>query len=521
MSIVIEDAPEHQEPNGREPVIDFDYVSAQVDLAVVQDNVDAAPALAKLFARLTGLEETWLSFLLFQHFKRRSPRGWFNKQVRDHRKRLQESEAPKLSDRFGPWADRLSMSRNGLPYRVSSNAVVALTGSNDWQDVIACNEFREEFVKLKPPPFEHALASTGPWTERDDIATMLWLQNHRILVKLQETREAVAHIAELNRFHPVRSFLNACRQKWDGQARINNWFSTYLGAPTTHFNRLIGWKFLVGAVARVKEPGCKADAMPVFEGKQGSGKSSALNQMFGDEWFTDHLPDLRDKDAPAALRGVWCVEFGDLARMRQADAGMVKNFVARKFDNYRPAYGHYKQEFARQCVFSATTNEKNYLVDSTGGRRFWPVLTTRIDLEAIARDRVQLWGEAVAWYEEGKSWNLDNETDRAAAAIEQAARYEGDVWDAVVFPWLAVQERRHLLKEGSDAQTQQRPIVPYGVTSMEILVGCLQKRPDACTPMDHQRITRMLTHEGWSLARECRETEEGQRYAVAVFRKGA
>ena len=90
----------------------------------------------------------------------------------------------------------------------------------------------------------------------------------------------------------------------------------------------------------------------------------------------------------------------------------------------------------RQCVFVGTTNADEYLSDSTGGRRFWPVRCTSIDIDAIARDRDQLWAEAVAAYHAGETWWLDDDELRSAAEAEQEQRRIADPWEAIIAAWL-------------------------------------------------------------------------------------
>jgi len=355
------------------------------------------------------------------------------------------------------------------------NAQLLLSYHSDLEGVLGFNQFTKSVDILKQPPWETELAAyPRSLTDVDDTRATAWLERHGCKLTISNVHNAIISAAHHNPFHPLQDYLNGLQ--WDGEARLSTALSRYFGCETSDYTAAVSRKFFVGSVARGLTPGCKNDTMLILEGPQGLKKSTAVAELFHDDWFSDELSDLGSKDASMQLQGVWCIELAELATMWRAESNRLKEFLSRREDRFRPPYGRNVVCSPRQCVFVGTVNpEGGYLKDATGARRFWPVRCKDIQIDLIRAERDQLWAEAVEAYRAGERWWFDLDEQHIAEA-QQAARYESDPWHDQVLNW-----------------AEQRAVI----TVSGVMSNCLDLPSSQQTQVAQTRIAKILVSCGW------------------------
>lgn len=330
-------------------------------------------------------------------------------------------------------------------------------------------------------PFTDRVTLAAPvrsWVDEDDYRLTVYLQQTVGMTQVsdQVVAKAVRLVASQRPKHSVRLWFDTLI--WDGVSRLESAFEDYWGVENfrshpVEYVRAISRNFLLGIVARIEQPGCKLDTMPVFEGAQGALKSSALEVLASPAWFATARDTIGTKDFLMTMRGKLLIEIAELDAFSRAELTAIKNTMSTAVDTYRPPYGRVARDYPRQCVCAGTTNKDDWAVDPTGGRRFWPITcgTIRLDLLRAARD--QLYAEAVVRIRAGEAWWVTPDTTHAV----QRDRYADDVWTETVLAWILGQP---------------------DVTSAEVLRGALKFRDADIGRTEQLRIGNILRHAGWT-----------------------
>lgn len=412
-------------------------------------------------------------------------RGFENVKAQMVKDRIQDFDEVLDTDEGdkGEWIKRLQINDSGVIKGTFFNCKTIVLNDAKVKRQMGYNEFA---LRMEYLP-ERRL-----WETSDSSEIRAYIgENYEADFSDSNIEKAVELGAKANRYHPVRDYLNAL--EWDGVNRIDGLLIKYFGCKDSAYNREVIACWMIAAVARVFNPGCKWDYVPVLGGAQGIGKTTFIHTL-AKGWYGE-LNSFDNKVAIEEISGKWIVEITELGAMNRHDLEQQKAFLSATSTTVRVAYARYALEYQRQCVFMGTTNLKSdYLKDSTGNRRWWPVDCVRtdfIDIDELSATVDQLWAEAAHRYKADGLQMLSKEA-RSQAESAQQDKLQFDEWDGLIAEALlqSASKRRYdsdevrLFDEMDDADMEPRT----RICVPEIWEDILGYRGKSMQPRDRQRI---------------------------------
>ena len=319
------------------------------------------------------------------------------------------------------------------------NMATVLDGLSIWSGVFVYDELAEQIMVTRAQPGKSGnpnFFKPRPYRDTDVNDVRMWFNRHLKWNKASKSDvfDAIQQAAHERVVSPVRHYLEALPSLSVEEASeyLETVLITHFGLKvwgehpeTLIYSKIVFRKWLISAVARALQPGCKADHVLILEGAQGAGKSTAIRKLCGDMYFGDTLPRLDTKDANDYVRGKWIIELAELSSVSKTEVEHVKAFITRTEEKFRPAFGRAEITYQRRCVFIGTTNRSDYLRDETGNRRFWPIKLEAVDVAAIERDRDLIWSAAKALFDAGEPWWLsDDEAELAYGQQQQRTAHD-------------------------------------------------------------------------------------------------
>lgn len=237
-------------------------------------------------------------------------------------------------------------------------------------------------------------------------------------------------------YNPVIEFMETARDNWDGKERISKMFQYYLGADDLPIVSKIATMWLIGAVAKVYDPYVKFDYVLDLVGGQGVGKTTLL-QKLGGNWYTDSVTDFSNKDNFDIMLKSLIVNDDEMVASNRMSFAELKAFISKTSIRYRKPYMKRTEEFAKNFIIARTTNQKEYLKDKTGERRFLPILVNaenqkKHPMEIEDETIEQIWGEAVTIYGKGVDLMFDEKTEDELNVYREKFMYIDEVEQQVL-----------------------------------------------------------------------------------------
>jgi predicted P-loop ATPase len=366
--------------------------------------------------------------------------------IEGERKALQQAvlarlsgKSPEIAPEAAPasesmeWLKELSFAKDGTLRGSFYNASLILKNATELRDAFRFNVLRKT-IDTSKGVFKNA------HVQFLHVELALWLaREFQMTIKPHELKELIALTSRANEFDPLADYLNGLQ--WDGVPRIADALYTHFGASRDadynnhEFVKAVSKRWFISCVARGIKPGEFVKTVLILEGDQDIKKSSSFAALAG-EFFSDTVIRIGDKDSSMHVARSWLIELAELGFLEdKRRIEPAKAYISQRDDSFRPPYAATVEDFQRRVILVATTNHRNdYLIDRTGNSRFWGVYVEKPDIEAIKRDRDQLWAEAVHYYKQGERWWLEPE-EKVHAQEQAAMRLESNPFTSTLAEW--------------------------------------------------------------------------------------
>ena len=337
-----------------------------------------------------------------------------------------------------------------------------------------------------------------------------------VMVADNIVNNAIKIVSYDNRYNPFMDHLNSLT--WDGVPRLDTMLIDHLGAKDTEYVKTVTRKTVVGLVARTFEPGIKFDNMLVLNGPQGIGKSTLFNKLVGDEYFTDSLTmsQMTSKDGAEVIAGKAIVEVSELAGLKKTEIEDIKAFLSRRSNRYRKPYAKQANDYPRRCIIVGTSNNKLFLRDNTGNRRFWPVDVAKSEHPVWELDQSyfdQILAEAVYRYQQGETLFLPSELESEAREVQkehlQVDERVGSIEEYLSIPlpdgWdqMDIPARQNYINYEPDKQKREGKHLRMEVSNIEIWSECFYKSKESLTMKDSKALRDIMeSMPGWVVTEE-------------------
>ena len=322
--------------------------------------------------------------------------------------------------------------KGGIKSNSPNNVLLSFKADDQLSIYLKHNEFSQEHELTKDIRIGNTFFKKGELPSNFDSVVKVYFESVLgVAFSNQAMLDGMGTFFSERSYNPVMEYMERAASNWDGRKRINQMLQVYLGAEDIDLVSKIAEMWLVGAVAKVYEPYAKFDYVLDLVGGQGVGKTSLL-QKLGGEWYTDAVTDFANKDNYDIMLKALIVNDDEMVASNRMSFAETKAFISKTSLRFRKPYMKRTEEFAKNFVLARTTNQKEYLKDKTGERRFLSVMADtsrqkKHPMEIEPETVEQIWGEAVIIYKTGADLMFDKETEERLEIYREKFMYRDEV----------------------------------------------------------------------------------------------
>ena len=322
--------------------------------------------------------------------------------------------------------------KGGIKSNSPNNVLLSFKADDQLSIYLKHNEFSQEHELTKDIRIGNTFFKKGELPSNFDSVVKVYFESVLgVAFSNQAMLDGMETFFSERSYNPVMEYMEKAAEKWDGRKRINQMLQVYLGAEDIDLVSKIAEMWLVGAVAKVYDPYAKFDYVLDLVGGQGVGKTSLL-QKLGGEWYTDAVTDFANKDNYDIMLKALIVNDDEMVASNRMSFAETKAFISKTSLRFRKPYMKRTEEFAKNFVLARTTNQKEYLKDKTGERRFLSVMADtsrqkKHPMEIEPETVEQIWGEAVTIYKAGADLMFDKETEERLEIYREKFMYRDEV----------------------------------------------------------------------------------------------
>ena len=335
----------------------------------------------------------------------------------------------------------------------------------------------------------------------DLMTTKLSCENG-VFIPEMRIKSAIQYAAGKNQYCPIRRYLDHCAAHAKPHEQWENIGEAFLGNKH-RLATLAMQRMMVGAVARAYNPGCEMSWLPILVGAQGVGKSMFARSLVPQGLFSEVSTPLDTlMKEQYRLHVAWLLELPEIDNyFNTRNIENFKNLITTRVDEVRFPYASLPSKLSRRFVLIGTTNRNQFLVDSTGNRRFIPLevgANFLIPWKQMIKERDSLWAAAVQAYRNEMGWEF------TAGEIAQISDYIQEFGDPD--PWMD--------------KIASYVTIRTEVTAAEVLTKALELDPRSQGRREGRRVADVLQAMGWRrLVTSRKDSVTGKSKSVRIWKR--